>query len=171
MIQVIYRCLLTMANKKIDKNKHSHEMTRFWNRIAIWSSQHEPIQTFRSSHGSVFESPVYRVHNGTNPNLPWPSPNLTKPVRNAVTRTKHTHKYKYTLTHSHVHMYSTHAHTYMHVRTHIHTYKSIYIHTHYIYIHLYIHTMHKEKLTHDMYPHTYNYTHAHTYIKTNNLNT
>jgi len=44
-------------------NEHSHEMTRFRNRIAVWSSLHEPVLIYGSSHGSVFESPLYRVHN------------------------------------------------------------------------------------------------------------
>jgi len=38
-------------------------MTRFWNRIAVWSSLHELVLIYGSSHGSIFESPMYRVHN------------------------------------------------------------------------------------------------------------
>ena len=41
-------------------------MTRFRNRIAVWSSLHVLTLIYGSSHGSVFESPLYRVHNGTN---------------------------------------------------------------------------------------------------------
>jgi len=38
-------------------------MTQFWIRIAVWSLLHEPMRISESSHGSAFESPVYRVHN------------------------------------------------------------------------------------------------------------
>jgi len=43
-------------------------MTRFQNRIAIWSSLHELVLIYGSSYGSIFESLSYRVHNGTNLN-------------------------------------------------------------------------------------------------------
>ena len=34
-----------------------------WNRIALWSSLHELARIYRLSYGSVFESPLCRVHN------------------------------------------------------------------------------------------------------------
>ena len=37
-------------------------MTQFQNRIAVWPSLNEPVLLYGSSHGSVFESPLYRVH-------------------------------------------------------------------------------------------------------------
>ena len=49
--------------RNIHNNEHSHEMTQFRNRIVIWSSLHEPVQIYGSSHRSVFEQPVHRVHN------------------------------------------------------------------------------------------------------------
>ena len=51
-------------------NKHSHEMIWFWNRIVTWSSLHEPVLIYGSSHGSVFELPAYRVHNEYNSKSP-----------------------------------------------------------------------------------------------------
>ena len=47
-------------------------MTWFWNRIAVWYSLHESIRISELSHGSVFESPAHRVHNGTTLNLLLP---------------------------------------------------------------------------------------------------
>jgi len=73
IITLICKRIPIMVNKEIHKNKHSHEMTRFWNRIAVWSSLHEPVLIYGSSYGSVFELPVYRIHNvhesGSGPGL------------------------------------------------------------------------------------------------------
>ena len=48
-------------------------MMRFWNRIAISSSLHEPVLIYESSYLSVFEPPVYRVRSeyesGSGPDL------------------------------------------------------------------------------------------------------
>ena len=63
MISVTYKRIPTTVSKEMHKNEHSHEMTRFRNRITVWSSLHEPVLIYSSSHGSVFESPMYRVHN------------------------------------------------------------------------------------------------------------
>jgi len=56
-------------------------MTRFQNRIAVWSSLHELVLIYRSSCKSVFKSPGYRVHNGHNsgsgPSLLLPGSDLT----------------------------------------------------------------------------------------------
>ena len=72
-------------NKKEGKDirANTHEMTRFRNRIAVWSLLHEPVLIYGLSHGSVFELPLYRVHNehefGSGPGLiEW--------IRNTVTR-------------------------------------------------------------------------------------
>jgi len=67
-------------------------MTRFRNRIAIWSPLHELALIYGSSYGSVFESPLYRDHNGTNPNRVLVSCNgsdVTEQIRNAVARNQH----------------------------------------------------------------------------------
>ena len=64
MMRVTCKRIPTTVNKEIHKNKHSHKMTLFWNRIAVWSLLHEPILIYGSSHGSVFELPVYWGHNG-----------------------------------------------------------------------------------------------------------
>ena len=73
MISVTCKRIPTTVNKKMHKNEHPHEMTWFWNRIAVWSSLHEPVLLYGSSHGSVFKSPLYRVHNehesGSGPGL------------------------------------------------------------------------------------------------------
>jgi len=63
MIRVTYKYLVTTINKKITQDKHSHEITWFRNRIAVWSSLHKLALIYESSHWSVFESPVYRIHN------------------------------------------------------------------------------------------------------------
>jgi len=65
-------------------------MTRFWIRIVVCSSLHEAIQIFGSSHRSVFESPVYRVHNEHEFKSPVTDPDLTKRVRIAEHATMHT---------------------------------------------------------------------------------
>jgi len=62
MIRVTCKRTPTIVNKEIHKNKHSHEMTRFRNRIAVWSSLHKPVLIYGPSYGSVFESPMYRVN-------------------------------------------------------------------------------------------------------------
>ena len=117
------------------KNKHLYEMTRFQNRIAVWSSLHEPILIYRSSHGSVFESPVYRVHNehesGSGPGLlKWSGSHQTNPKRCSMQPT-HTYKHKYMLnTHTRIQIH-THIPTCIHLYEYTHTYTSI--HT-YIYI-------------------------------------
>ena len=80
MMRVTCKRIPIMVNKKIHKNKHSHEMTLFWNRIAVWSLLHEPILIYGSFHGSVFELPVYRVYNVHEFESPITGPDLTKRV-------------------------------------------------------------------------------------------
>jgi len=63
MITLICKRIPITVNKEMHKNEHSHEMMQFRNRIAIWSSLYEPVQIYGSSHRSVFESPMYWVHN------------------------------------------------------------------------------------------------------------
>ena len=96
------------------KNEHSHEMTMFWNRITVWSSLHEPVRISELSHGSVFESPVYRVHNEHNSKSPVTGPDLTERVRITATRNQ-THELIRT------HTRTLTLATYLHVRTCIHT--------------------------------------------------
>ena len=62
MITLICKRIPTTVNKEMHKNEHSHEMTRFGIRIAVWSSLYELVLIYRSSHGSVFGLPAYRVH-------------------------------------------------------------------------------------------------------------
>jgi len=64
MISVTCKCIPTTVNKEMHKNEHSHEMMRFRNRITVWSSLHELVLIYGSSHGSVFELPMFRVHDG-----------------------------------------------------------------------------------------------------------
>ena len=49
MISVTCKRIPTTVNKEMHKNEHSHEMTRFRNRIAVWSSLHEPVLIYGSS--------------------------------------------------------------------------------------------------------------------------
>ena len=119
MIQVIIRCLLIMVNKKIHKNKHSHEMTRFRNRIAVWSPLHEPVRISELSHGLVFESPVYRVHNKheSKSDLDSLLPVLIMEwVR--VLQLKHTLTHKYTRTVTCARRYTS-IHTYIQIYTYM----------------------------------------------------
>jgi len=145
MIRITYKSILTTVNKEIHKNEHSHKMTRFWNRIAVWSSLHELALIYGSSHRSVFESPMYRVHNEHNFESLVTEFGSHERARNAVTHNRtHTYKHKYTL-HWHVHAdtyvykythtYTLHLYTY----TYIHVYTSIYIYT-YKYVKIYTHT-------------------------------
>ena len=95
MISVTCKCIPTTVNKEKHKNEHSHEMTRFCNRFAVWSSLHELVMIYGSSHGSVFKSPVHRVHNEheseSGPGLLQTGPNLTERVRNTVAHNQHIH--------------------------------------------------------------------------------
>jgi len=100
------------------KNEHSHEMTMFQNRIAIWSSLHEPVLIYGSSHESVFESPVYRVHNEHESGS---GPGLLQRVRISPNESE-------TLQHATKHM-NSHKHTLVHVYTHVYTYVYTYIYT------------------------------------------
>ena len=43
MIRVTSKRISTTVNKEIHENRHSHEITRFWNQIAVWSSLHELV--------------------------------------------------------------------------------------------------------------------------------
>jgi len=75
MISVTCKCILTTVNKKIQKNGHSHEMTRFRNRIVVWSSLHEPVLIYGSSHGSSSNRPCIGSTMSTNPDRVWVSCN------------------------------------------------------------------------------------------------
>ena len=67
MITLICKCIPTMVNKEMHKHEHSHEMTRFRNRIVVWSSLHELVRISGLFYRSVFETPVYRSTTSTNP--------------------------------------------------------------------------------------------------------
>ena len=101
MMSVICKCIQTTMNKEMHKNEHSHEMTRFRNRIAVRSSLHELVLIYGSSHGSVFESPVYRVHNGYEFGCPVTEFGSRERVWNAVTCNK-THREEKESTHTHL---------------------------------------------------------------------
>ena len=98
-------------------------MMRFQNRIVIWSPLHEPVLIYDSSHGSVFESPLYRVHNehesGLGLGLLYLGSDLTERVR--VPQLKH--KLAQSLTNTHAYLY---IHTILSIYTLIHTYVKIY---------------------------------------------
>ena len=117
--------------RKWHKNKHLHEMTRFQSWIIVWSLLHKLVRISGSSHGSIFESPVFQVHNEHQSESHVTGPDLTKRVWNAAIRNR---TFKDTRTHIQYtrHMHSTHVHTvkhmYMHIRTHIPTYT--YMQTH-----------------------------------------
>ena len=93
MISVTCKCIPATVNKEMYKNEHSHEMTQFRNRIAIWPSLHEPVLIYGSSHGSVFESPMLRVYNEdqseSGPSLLKLGSDLTGQVRNTVARKRY----------------------------------------------------------------------------------
>ena len=137
MIQVTYKDISTTVNKEIQKNKHSHEMTWFRNRIVIWSSLHEPVRIYGSSYGSVFKSPVYRVHNGHKYESPVTEFELHERIRNAATRNRiHELIRTYTCTHSQAYVrlqvYTYILYTYTNIHTlliHIITQPNIIIYT------------------------------------------
>ena len=126
------------------KSKHSHEMTRFWIWIAIWSSLHEPVRIFRSSNGSVFKSPVYRVHNEHQTETSATGLDLIEWICITVSR-NHIQIERGVNTHH------TGTHTCLHTCVHSHTYvnMSIHIYTHYInipihYTQIYLYTPHMQ---------------------------
>jgi len=134
-----HKHLLATINKKKDKNKYSHEMTRFWNRIAVWSSLHNPVLTYGSSRGSVFKSSWYRVQNGYKSESLVIKFGSNERVWNAVTRNR-THREKgesthtqNTLTHVPIHAHHMCIHTQV---IHIHTF------THHGYSHVYMQMTH-----------------------------
>ena len=52
---------------------YMNDMTWFRVQITVGSAMHEPVRISGSSHGSIFELLVYRVHNEHNLNLLLPS--------------------------------------------------------------------------------------------------
>jgi len=134
-------------------------MIRFWNRIAIWSSLHELVRISGSSHGSNFESPVYRVQNGYKSESPITEFGSHERVRNPVTRNQ-THRDE-----GKINTYTKYTHTRTHTCTpHVHTYTGN-PHTYMLFTHTYI--------TRIMDTHTYTckgLTHAHTNRYTLNIN-
>jgi len=86
MIRVTCKRIPTMVNKKIHRNKYSHEMMWFQNRIVVWSSLYKSVLIYGPTHGSVFESLVYRVHNGHKSESHVTEFGSSEQVRNVVTR-------------------------------------------------------------------------------------
>jgi len=103
-------------------------MARFWIRIAVWSSLHEPVLIYGSSHESVFESPLYRVHNEHESGS---GPSLLQRVRILLNESE-------TLQHASEHM-NSHKHTLVHVYTPQHTRINIRVCPH-IYVYKYTNT-------------------------------
>jgi len=132
-------------------------MTRFRSRIAIWSSLHELVRIYGSSHGSVFESPLYRVHSEHETKSPIMGPDLTKRVWTAATCNP-THERTQTYT---VHIPTPHIYTCIHTRVPGQAYVRTYTYSCTLHIHiLYIHT-HTCKHCIYTYIYIYNYTHSH----------
>jgi len=75
-------------------------MTRFRNQIAVWSSLHEQVLIYGSSHISVFESPMHQVHNEPEVGSPISWFGSHERVRNTATR-NHTHMNARTYTYIH----------------------------------------------------------------------
>ena len=148
-------------------------MTRFWNQISIWSLLYELVLIYGSSHGSVFESPGYRVHSEHNSESPVTEFRSHERVRIAVLCNR-TH-----ITYTNTHLY---VHIHILMPKHAYVYKYIYIHTYYILTYL-THTCTRAPSTHNtlkhyvikthtciciyIYPHTpthNNYTYLHKYL-------
>ena len=134
-------------------------MTWFWIWIAVWFLLHESVWISGSSHGSVFESSVYRVHNGykseSDPGLLLPvqiartslyhcniQPNTYVDINTCLHTSVYTHMCTPTYIHIPVYTYIriTHTHTYPHIHTHFYTHKhtlNTFTHSHaWIYIHI-----------------------------------
>jgi len=130
IIQVTYKYYWQREIRKWYKSKHSHEMMQFWNWIIICSLLHELVRISELSHRSVFESPVYWVHNEHKFKTPVNESGSHKRVWIAATRIQtqliRTYTHIYTRTFMHTHMYTS-KHTW-------------YIHTHYIHTYPHIHT-------------------------------
>jgi len=99
-------------------------MMRFWNRIVIWSSLHEPVLISGFFHKPVFESLVYWVYNEHQSES---GPDFLQRVQIppngseiAVTR-NHTHIRWYTNTYMHIIYIPPHAYSYVLIHTHTHT--------------------------------------------------
>ena len=92
-------------------------MTRFWVQIAIWSTLHELVQIFESSRASVFESPVYWVHNEHNLNIAQTSPNR---CNTQLYVHKYTNTNIYTQLFIHIYTLTCMYTTYTYILTHIH---------------------------------------------------
>ena len=129
MIRVTCKRIPITINKEIHKNKQSHEMTQFWNRIAVWSSLHEPILIYGSSHGLVFKSPVYRIHNGHYSESSLDllqrvriSPNESETQQHAAEHTERKGNQHTLIIHSHMYPYKHATRAYTHIRTHIRVY-------------------------------------------------
>jgi len=94
-------------------------MTWFWVRIAVWSSLHEPVLIYGSSHGSFFKSPVYRVHGGTNLKSSVTGPDLMNGFVMLQHATQPMNSHEHTLVYIHTSHLYTYKHAYAHVYTHL----------------------------------------------------
>jgi len=133
-------------------------MTRFWVRIIVWSTLHEPTQISRLSRGSVFESPVYQVHGEHQSESPitkfgWHE-GIIAATHNHIQRAREINTH---ITHSHMYPHTHATRAYTHVHPHTYIYTSIYIHKHYIYISTHAYT----------FPHTHKHSWIHIIMHTN----
>ena len=106
-------------------------MTRFRNRIAVWSSLHEPVLIYGSFHRSVFKSRLYPAYNEheseSGPGLLQLGSVLTKRIRSAATRNQ-THELTQTYSRTRIHstIYThTHTCTPTYIRIQVYTYTNI----------------------------------------------
>jgi len=132
MIQVTYKRLLTTVNKEITQGQTDMKWCGFGSESPSGLHCTKRYESPDHPVGSVFESPVYQVHNGHKSESPVTEFGSHERVRNAATR-NHTRTptcYTYTPINRNVHTYihNTHAPTHKHntnIIPHI-----IYIHTH-----------------------------------------
>ena len=130
MISVTCKCIPTAVNKEMHKNEHSHKMMQFRNRIAVWSSLHELALIYRSSHETVFELPVYQIHN-EHKSESYPgllqlvriSPNGSESLKYATVHISHTHTYLNIITHvlKHTPKRTQYVHVLVHVYNNMYT--------------------------------------------------
>jgi len=134
-----------------DEEKHSPEWTSFRNRIVVWSSLHELILIYGSSHGSVFESSMYQAHNE------YESESGPDLHNTQLDSQGHTYTQSCTCTYIYITIYTTYtyicANTQSHTaHTHIHSkHTSIHLkhlHARYTYLHTPWEHLTAHKLTH-----------------------
>ena len=109
-------------------------MMQFWIRIVVWFLLHEPVRISGSSHGSVFQSPVYQVHNEHELESLVTEFRLHERVHYRYNTQPNTHRHilTYTYTTDTAHALCTRVHT-------SHWYTQAYVHTYTLHIHAITH--------------------------------